>query len=154
MKFTIAKRIQIESLFNHAELKIISSRDIPTEHEEQRAFVSWWRKSLPGCWLHAIPNGGGRGIREAGRLKAEGVSAGVPDLFAPSLGLWIEMKKRKGGSVSQEQKDWHKHLRDCGYTVIVPKGAQEAALLVIEFLSAGAKGRCPNTIDWVGDSNA
>lgn len=150
MNRTSAHRIVQRYRFNHAELKVISTKDIPSEHEEQRAFISWWRKSLPDCWIHAIPNGGGRGIREAGRLKAEGVSAGVPDLFCPSLCLWIEMKKRKGGSVSKEQKEWHEHLRQVGYTVIVPRGAQEAALLVIEFLSNTDGRRCPDTIDWVG----
>ena len=149
MNHTIAKHIQTEFHFNCAELKVISSRDIPTEHEEQRAFISWWRKSMPEVMIHAIPNGGGRGIREAGRLKAEGVSAGVPDLFAPGLSLWIEMKKQKGGSVSKEQKVWHVYLKGCGYEVIVPKGASDAVQLVIKYLNGLDAKRCPNTVDWV-----
>lgn len=149
MKLTSAQRMNQKFLFNPTELKVISSREIPTEHEEQRAFISWWRKSLPDCWIHAIPNGGGRGIREATRLKAEGVSAGVPDLFAPSLYLWVEMKKQKGGSVSKEQKAWHQYLRDAGYTVIVPKGAVDAVALVTKFINGIDKGRCSRTVDWV-----
>ena len=105
---------------------VISKREIPTEHEEQRAFVCWWRKHFPEHWIMAIPNGGGRGIREAGMLKAEGVSPGVPDLFIPSAAIWIEMKKRKGGRVSKEQKEWAEHLRNHGYIVLTPNGAHDA----------------------------
>lgn len=49
-------------------------------------------------WLHSIPNGGLRDKITAGKLKAEGVKKGVPDIHLPySVGKWhglyIEMKK-------------------------------------------------------------
>ena len=126
MSLTTAKRIGLTYRFEPAEMKVISSKEIPSEHEEQRAFISWWRKSgLP--LIHAIPNGGGRSRVEAARLKAEGVVKGVPDLFCPALCLWIEMKRQRGGVVSKEQKEIAKHLSECGYTVIFPKGAADAA---------------------------
>ena len=149
MQLTNAAHIQSRFHFEPAELRVVSKKEIPSEHEEQRAFISWWRKSFDGVWIYAVPNGGGRGIREAGRLKAEGVSAGVPDLVAPALALYIEFKKQKGGSVSKEQKQWHAHLRECGYAVIVPKGASEAVDMVKKFISSGDKKRCTQTIDWV-----
>lgn len=34
-------------------------------------------------WLHAIPNGGYRDKITAGKLKAEGVKRGIPDIFLP-----------------------------------------------------------------------
>lgn len=34
-------------------------------------------------WLHAIPNGGYRDKVTAGKLKAEGVKRGIPDVFLP-----------------------------------------------------------------------
>ena len=92
--------------------------NIPTEHEEQREFVCWFRRTYPEIRIFAIPNGGFRGKSQAGRLKAEGVSAGVPDLYIPEWALWIEMKRQKGGSVSLEQKDWHEYLISIGHTVI------------------------------------
>ena len=108
---------------------------IPSEHEEQRAFVEVWRKAgLPR--IFAIPNGEARGIRAATRLKAEGVSKGVPDLYCPEWRLWIEFKRRKGGSVSQDQKDWHEYLQECGDTVIIPKGAHQAVGMVIDFMES------------------
>ena len=133
-QLTIASTISQTFRFDPVELKVISSLPIPTEHEEQRALVSWWRKSLPDVRIFAIPNGGARGIKTASKLKLEGVSAGVPDLEAPGIGLYIEMKRQKGGSVSAEQKDWHQYLIKCGYTVLTPKGAAEAIRQITEYL--------------------
>lgn len=99
---------------------------IPTEHEEQRELVKWFRQSWPDVVIFAIPNGGARSASVAGRLKAEGVLPGVPDLFIPAWRVWIEMKRIKGGSVSKEQKELHKYLESVGYRVIVAKGAEEA----------------------------
>ena len=47
--------------------------------------------------VFAIPNGGHRHIKVAAKLKAEGVKAGIPDIFVAvpnsySAGLFIEMK--------------------------------------------------------------
>ena len=98
----------------------------PTEHEEQREYVRWFRQTYPEVRIMAIPNGGARSQATAGRLKAEGVSPGVPDLFIPAWGLWIEMKRAKGGKVSPEQKEWHHYLANCGYRVIVGLGQADA----------------------------
>lgn len=106
---------------------------IPTEHEEQREFVRWFRNTWPGVRIFAIPNGGARSRATAGRLKAEGVSSGVPDLFIPAWRLWIEMKRSKGGSLSPDQKDWIKYLQSVGYWAIVCKGADDAKKQIIEF---------------------
>jgi len=100
--------------------------NIPTEHEEQREFVCWFRRTYPEIRIFAIPNGGIRSKSQAGRLKAEGVSPGVPDLYIPEWAMWIEMKRQKGGSVSIEQKDWHQYLISIGHTVIVAKGFDDA----------------------------
>jgi len=89
-----------------------------TEHEIQRAFISWARQTYPHLWVFAVPNGGGRSASQGARLKVEGVSPGVPDVFCPALLLWIEFKK-PGGRVSPEQAAWHEHLASCGYDVAV-----------------------------------
>ena len=106
---------------------------IPTEHEEQRELVRWFRQTYADVRIFAIPNGGGRSKSAGARLKAEGVSAGVPDLFIPAWRLWIEMKRIKGGTVSPQQKDWHTYLRGIGDTVLVCKGAAEAKEQIIKF---------------------
>lgn len=99
---------------------------IPTESQEQIAFVEWMRYQYPQHKVFAIPNGGVRNIVTATRLKKEGVCAGVPDLQIPSLRIWIEMKRVKGGTVSSEQKDWLEYLEKVGYSCFVCKGAQAA----------------------------
>lgn len=96
-----------------------------TEHEEQREFVSQWRKSRPER-IFAIPNGGHRGRAQGARLKVEGVSPGVPDLFIPALSTWVEMKRSDGGVVSAEQRDWHAYLKSIGHRVIVARGCADA----------------------------
>ena len=113
---------------------VLSTPDrIPTEHEEQRELVRWFRQTWPGVRIHAIPNGGARSKATAGRLKAEGVVSGVPDLFVPAWRLWIEMKRVKGGSLSAEQKDWIQYLESVGYWVIVGKGADDAKRQISAF---------------------
>lgn len=108
---------------------------IPTEHFEQRELVRWFRQTWPGVRIFAIPNGGHRSLAAAGRLKAEGVSSGVPDLFIPAWRLWIEMKRTKGGSVSAEQKDWIKYLEEVGYCAKVCKGANDAKEQITAFFN-------------------
>jgi hypothetical protein len=103
---------------------------IPTEHEEQRELVKWFRQSFDGVRIFAIPNGGARSITTAAKLKVEGVSAGVPDLYVPQWKLWIEMKRTKGGVVDKAQKDWHDYLTAIGDRVIVCLGADEAKRMI------------------------
>jgi hypothetical protein len=87
-------------------------------------------------WLHAIKNAGhGDAIRGA-RSAAEGVKAGVPDIFLPVPqsqlhGLYIELKRPKAigkakGVASGTQEKWHGHLKDAGYAVEVCYGWEEA----------------------------
>ncbi len=107
----------------------------PSEHLEQVHFVAWFRREYPGIRIFAIPNGGGRSKAQAGQLKAEGVSAGVPDLYIPALKTWIEMKRQKGGTVTPAQKDWHEYLRSIGDTVFVCKGFLEAKEIIERYLN-------------------
>jgi hypothetical protein len=105
---------------------------LKTEHEEQREFVSWFRKNYEE-WIFAIPNGGKRGKVEAAKLRVEGVTAGVPDLYIPAFKLWIEMKRVEGGTVSKEQKNWKKYLLGIGDSWMLAKGFEEAKHQLLEF---------------------
>lgn len=97
-----------------------------SEHYEQREFVSWFRKTYPSVRIFAIPNGGWRSRLTAAKLKAEGASPGVPDLFIPAWLVWVEMKRSKGGRLSDKQKDWREYLLSIGHTFILANGKQEA----------------------------
>lgn len=97
-----------------------------SEHIEQREFVAWFRQTFDGVRIFAIPNGEQRSRTAGARLKAEGVSAGVPDLFIPAWGQFIEMKRADGGKTSKVQKDWINYLEDVGYHADVCHGIEEA----------------------------
>lgn len=78
----------------------------------------------------AIPNGGRRSKAEAGRLKAEGVRAGVHDLFCSVErggyhGLYIEMKASEG-RISDKQREWLDESLEEGYAACVCWDAREA----------------------------
>jgi hypothetical protein len=102
-----------------------------SEHQEQALFVQWFRREYPGVRILAIPNGGGRSRSQGAKLKAEGVSAGVPDLFIPHGEIWVEMKRAKGGSVSAVQRDWHRYLESIDHTVIVGYGFEDARTKIL-----------------------
>jgi len=98
----------------------------PSEHLEQVRLVSWFRKTWPGVRIFAIPNGGGRSMAQGSALKAEGVTPGVPDLFVPAWGLWVEMKRATGGVVSPVQREWIAYLEGIGHRVIIGRGFEDA----------------------------
>jgi len=118
---------------------VLTTDRIPTEHEEQRQFVQWFRRTFHDVRIFAIPNGGARSAATAGRLKAEGVVSGVPDLFVPAWKLWVEMKRTKGGSVSAEQKDWLQYLEGIGHTTIVCRGCEDAKKQIENLILKGTK---------------
>lgn len=116
---------------------------IPTEDEEQAAVFEWADLSA-GRWpelrlLFHIPNGGLRNKVTAARMKMLGVKAGVPDLFLPVgrgnwFGLFIEMKRRKGGKLSPLQVDWIEALGRQGYKTVVCFGADAAITAIEDYL--------------------
>lgn len=113
------------------------------EHDIQVTLFQWadlMRHQYPDLeGMFAIPNGGQRNIITATRLKAEGVKAGVPDIFLPaprvgSAGLFVEMK-RKTGTESPRQEEWRRYLTAQGYTSIVCHSLDEAVAAILEHLN-------------------
>ena len=126
------------------------------KHEEsklQQACVKWFRYQYPSFarLLFAIPNGGARDKATGSLLKAEGVVAGVPDLFLarPSrsdsdlvidcdnvfyCGLFIEMKA-PGGKVTPRQAEMHKLLTAQGYEVAVCRTFDEFKETIENYLA-------------------
>lgn len=116
---------------------------IPTEAAEQMMLFRWvetQKESLPelGLLFH-IPNGGSRHPGEAARLKLQGVRAGVPDLCLPVPrmgyhGMYIELKRQRGGRVSAEQTEWIEALVRQKYCVAVCHGWEEARQQILGYL--------------------
>lgn len=116
-----------------------------SEHEEQVQLIRHCKEheaQYPELALiHAVPNGGARHPAVAAKLKAEGVKAGVPDLFLPvprgnSLGLYIELKA-SGGKVSEEQWVMLGALAQQGFACIVAYGWEKAWAEIESYLKSG-----------------
>lgn len=112
---------------------------VPTEHWEQVQLFAWaaYRRDLD--LMYAIPNGGHRDIRVAVKLKEEGVKAGVPDICLPVArggkhGLYIELKRRKYGRISDEQGKWIEALIREGYACAVCFGWESARDVIEDYL--------------------
>lgn len=120
-----------------------------TESGHQKALFAWAalnQKRFPELRLmFAIPNGSQRDKITAARLKAEGVKAGVPDIFLPFpsqgvAGLFIELKRpktvgRSKGKVTECQADMLDELMKQGYGVFVAEGWEQARDVLIQYLS-------------------
>ncbi len=117
----------------------------PTEAVEQEALFRWAVLQPPESGIRLmmhIPNGGYRKPSEAARFRALGVRAGVPDIFLPVArggyhGLWIELKRRRGGRVSGEQAGWIDALKKQGYACAVCHGWEAAVAVIQGYMRGG-----------------
>jgi len=101
----------------------------PSESEEQRRFVIEVKLNYKDFIVFSVPNGGSRNKIEASRLKNEGLLAGVPDLcvlMPNSKMVFIEMKKQKGGVISNNQKKLINQINKNGFDVIIGYGYLDA----------------------------
>lgn len=117
----------------------------PLEHQEQETFFKWvesvridGQPLLPH--VYAIPNGGHRRPAVAGKLKAEGVKSGVPDINVdvPSgvyHGLRLEMK-RIGELPSEAQIEQLQARLKMGYQALVAHGFEQARNFTTRYLAA------------------
>ena len=101
------------------------------EEDEQRAVAQYLDMRRDLIWCH-VPNGGARHAAEGGKLKAQGVKPGVPDIliFTPTnngyVGAAIELKRRDGGKLQESQIKWLARLEDCGWDTHVCHGSDQA----------------------------
>jgi hypothetical protein len=122
--------------------KVWPSGPVPSEDSEQIHLVAWlelMKKTHPDVLYHSVPNGGWRHMATAARLKATGAMPGVPDLFFPVArqgfhGLYVELKRTRGGRLSENQKRWMEALTANGYRAEVCEGAEEAKRTIMAYL--------------------
>ena len=116
---------------------------VPTESQEQQTLFQWaqlQKGKYPELGLlFAVPNGEYRHKATAGRLKAQGVKAGVPDICLPVArgnfhGLFIELKRQKGGFLAPSQKAWLDALNQYGYHAVVCNGWGDASDTIMQYL--------------------
>ena len=122
-------------------------RIIPTEDEEQAYIVSWAKineSRYPELkLLYHIPNEGKRSGREGARMKRLGLRRGVSDLCLPVArcgfhGLYIELKAQDGRTTA-EQNEFIKDVLGQGYYARVCFGADEAVMVLEDYLKGGKK---------------
>lgn len=90
-------------------------------------------------FIHAVPNGGKRDMVTAAKLKAEGVKAGVLDIFVPIPtkdynGMYLETKT-KTGALSTEQKKFKAFAEAQGYKVVIYRSAEAGIRALAEYLN-------------------
>lgn len=137
---------------NQAALRGFRAADEMLSYSQQAPYFSMAETVLALKWLHAIPNAGARGNKiAAAQLKAEGVKAGVADIFLPvpreaySLntglrhqqhGLYIELKRKNGvpSDVSPDQKLFANFVTSQGYEWRVAYGWRQAADIIKAYL--------------------
>jgi len=109
------------------------------EHDVQVQLFDWmaYHPKLKNAF--AIPNANAAISRLPQRqqfalnryMKSEGRRAGVPDIMIPCPagayhGIFVELKREKGGVLSKEQKEWIQKLNDAGYYAVVARGLDDA----------------------------
>ena len=112
----------------------------PTEQQEAEALAAYLR--IRGYDFTHIPNETGsspEAKRRAIRMKRAGVSKGFCDylIFAEGKRIAIELKRRKGGRASPEQKKWLEVLAAHGFDAAVCHGRDEAVEFIEEVIGVG-----------------
>ncbi len=119
-------------------LKIMNAKkktDIPLEKEEQQKLCKWLKANKIGHWANGLGIKLDYDVKYMASLRSQGWYRGVPDmtiLLPKGKAIFLELKRVKGGVVSDEQKKWIKYLQSLDYPAKVCYGADEA----IEFVKS------------------
>lgn len=120
------------------------------EHQLQAAVIAKCEESAVSNPLYemifAIPNGGKRGKSVAGKLKVEGVKAGVLDLFISVArhgfhGYYLEIKAGDN-KPTQKQLEWIRRFREQGYLCNVFWDDKDKIIASIEWYLEGDERPC------------
>lgn len=116
-------------------------QQVISERKEQITLLDWSKyKPIPRDYICSIENGGKRTPAQVNLLKLMGLRPGVSDLFMAypahgKHGLWIEMKRRRCGVISPEQRIWINRMNSVGYVAVVAKGWEHAVDLIETYLA-------------------
>jgi len=96
----------------------------PYEWRESQTLAEWL--TIRGHFFCHIPNETRGPVAWHRKRKAMGVQAGMPDFLIFDGRMAIEMKRRRGGRLSDKQKECLIKLADRGWRVYVAAGAGDA----------------------------
>lgn len=117
--------------------------DSPLEDWEQEELFIWKVENCDKYPDLSLLNGSLCGVRlrpgQWKKAKRQGMPKGFPDINLPVVcypwtGLYIELKRVKGGVTSGKQKWWLERLNEQGYKAVVAKGHIEAIKIIKEYL--------------------
>ena len=108
------------------------------EHDIQVALVDLIKSTAPEILFSATVGGVRLSMNQAKRMKAAGYLRGVPDLlfFEPRgafYGLAIELKAKKGGRVSPEQRNVLNELKTRNWRAEVAFGYEHALSILRDY---------------------
>ncbi|UOF76708.1 putative vrR-nuclease [Caudoviricetes sp.] len=109
--------------------------EIPYEDFEQAKFVEWFRQTFPAEKIVMIRNDGSRTAIEKNKQITMGMEAGASDLVIPKWSLWIEMKRTKKWSQSEDQKEFEKYITSIGQMYILGIGWEDTRDKVMQVIS-------------------
>ncbi|MNN12345.1 VRR-NUC domain protein [compost metagenome] len=111
--------------------KPVRAKSVDREGQEQAALMRELELRYPAVFelMYHVPNGGHRVKAVAGKLKAQGVKAGIPDLVLTMarggfFGLYIEFKATppNDAAISPSQNERIRKLNEQGYLAVVCRG--------------------------------
>jgi hypothetical protein len=116
----------------------MTNQNCPTEKTEHLSVARYL--NYLGLLYNHSPNEGKREVQYAAQLKAMGMRKGFPDFFiyeprGPYHGLAIELKRLKGGKLSDSQKQVLEQLAQRGYMAKVCKGFDEARKVINYYMA-------------------
>lgn len=123
---------------------------VPIESDEARWLIQWaatqrWGDKKLSDLLIMIPNGAvlagdaKQRAMQMAKMKRTGFRPGVFDYLLPiprggAPGLWVELKRRKGGVVSDEQHSFAVDMMTLGWIVVVAEGWDDAKRAIESYL--------------------
>ena len=114
------------------------------EEQEQAALFEWARWAQGNYPELRLLNASLSGVRllpgQARKAKTLGMVRGFPDIFLPVKragygGLFIELKRPRGGTLSSEQRAWLEELGGQGYLTVCCRGYEEARETIETYLN-------------------
>jgi hypothetical protein len=118
----------------------------PTEHDEEVVYTAWCQASY-ARWpelrkMYKIVNEGKRTYGHMAWLRSEGFLEGMPDRCLPVArkgfhAFYVELKRVKGGRLSDAQRARQAELRAEGNFVVTARGAERAIYWTARYLGEG-----------------
>ena len=99
------------------------------EKDEQKRLCKWLKENKIGHWANGLGVKLDYDVKYMASLRSQGHYKGIADmtiLLPKGKAMFLELKRVKGGVVSEEQKKWIKYLQSLDYPAKVCYGADEA----------------------------